>query len=98
MAALSAGGAVRKISMRDEYWLLRPVILLSAGFLVLSAVLHACREAAEQRARLRGCPAARAAMATSVGSHEAGHPATMRVFPTVAVPGAGIEAGTPFAD
>jgi hypothetical protein len=38
--------------MKDEFWLLRPLLLFSTGFLVLSLVLLACRQAAEQRARL----------------------------------------------
>ena len=84
----------RKTYIRDEFWILRPVILFSTGFLVLGIVLHACREAAEQRARL---------LAGTHSPAEAGGPAmrsvaVFQVCPQQSLPGRTIELVVPAAD
>ena len=80
----------RKAYMKDEFWLLRPIILLCTGFLVLGIVLHACRQAAEQRARL---------LAGMRSPAEAGGPAmrSVAVFQEP-LPGRAIEIVAPAAD
>jgi hypothetical protein len=79
---------------KDEFWLLRPVILFSTGFLVLGIVLQACRQAAEQRARL---------LAGMRSPAEAGGPpvssvAIFQVCPQKPLPGPAIEIVAPAVD
>ena len=78
--------------MKDEFWILRPVILFSTGFLVLGIVLHACRQAAEQRARLLTT----ARSATNDPAMKA--TAAFRVFPPESLPGRAIEIVAPAVD
>jgi len=82
--------------MKDEFWVLRPIILFSAGWLVFSVVLHACRQAVEQRARFNG---SRAVSASSVATTSA--PALnvgCRVFPPESLSGATFKAQMPVVD
>lgn len=78
--------------MKDEFWVLRPVILFSAGFLMLGIVLHACREAAEQRARFAGQTLAGAANDPAMKATTA-----FRVFPPASLPGGIFEQTVPAA-
>jgi hypothetical protein len=84
----------RKAHMKDEFWLLRPLILFSTGFLVLGIVLHACRQAAEQRARLlAGTRSPAEAISPAMKSV-----AISQVFPQEPLPGRTIKIVVPAAD
>ena len=72
--------------MRDEFWILRLLILFSAGFLVLGIVLHACREAAEQRARFSGDLGAGVCSAGTTSCPALKSTAAFRVFPPTSLP------------
>lgn len=81
--------------MRDEFWILRPLILFSAGFLVLGIVLHACREAAEQRARYSGDPGAGVCSAGTTSCPALKSTGALRVFPPTSLPSGTFEATAP---
>ena len=81
--------------MKDEFWVLRPVILFSTGFLVLAIVLHACREAAQQRARLSGEPQSSACSASTASSAVMKSTVAFRVFPPASRPGGTFEVTAP---
>lgn len=84
--------------MKDEFWVLRPVILFSAGFLVFGIVLHACREAAEQRARFSGHPKVGACSADVASGPVMKSTAVFRVFPPASLPGRTFEVAVPAID
>lgn len=84
--------------MKDEFWVLRPLILFSTGFLVLGIVLHACREAAEQRARFSGGPLGSACSAGGASGPVIRSTAASRVFPPASLPGGTFEQTVPAAD
>jgi hypothetical protein len=81
--------------MKDEFRFLRPLILFSAGFLVLGIVLHACREAAEQRARFGECPSIGACSAGGASGPVTRSGAAFRVFPPTSLPGGTFEVTSP---
>jgi len=83
--------------IKDEYRILRPVMLIASGLLVLGIVLHACREASEQRARFVGNLRAGAGWAGSTSCPALKSTAVLRVFPPASLPGA-FEAGAPGID
>lgn len=84
--------------MKDEFLILRPMILLSTGFLVLNIVLHACREAAEQRARFSRHPPALAQSAETASGPAMKSAAAFRVFPPGSLPAGTLEMAVPAAD
>jgi hypothetical protein len=71
------------------------VILFSAGFLVLGIVLHACREAAEQRARFSGDLGAGVCSAGATSCPALKSTAAFRVFPPASLPGGTFEMAAP---
>jgi hypothetical protein len=84
--------------MKDEFQILRRVILFSAGFLVLGIVLHACREATEQRARFGGGPGVGARSTGTAKCPAVKSAAAFRVFPPASLPGGSFEVMAPGTD
>jgi len=81
--------------MQDEFWILRPVILIASGILVLGVVLHACREAAEQRARFSGDLRTGVCSAGTTSCPALKSTGAFRVFPPASLPGGTFEVTTP---
>jgi hypothetical protein len=97
---LDAGwqSVTRKRIMKDEFWVLRPLMLFSTGFLVLGIVLHACREAAQQRARFSGDPRVSAHSAGTNSCPTVKSTAAFRAFPPASLPGGSFEVTVPGTD
>jgi len=81
--------------MRDEFWILRPLVLFTSGFLVLGIVLHACREAAEQRARFSGDPGTGTCSMGATSCPALKSTAVFRVFPPASLLGRTFEGTAP---
>lgn len=83
--------------MNDEYRILRPAMLFASGLLVLGIVLHACREAAQERARFIGNLRTGVDLASSTSCPALKSTAVLRVFPPTSLPGT-TKAGAPGID
>ncbi len=72
--------------MNDEFWVLRPVMLITTGLLVLGVVLLACRQATEQRDRFTGQLSTAAHTACPTGNVPGKANAVLRTFPPHSLP------------
>ena len=74
------------LTMDDDFSVLRPLILLVAGGFALGVVLHACHEAAGQRARFEASCRAATQIAQPTPSDPARPVAAFRILPPESLP------------
>jgi hypothetical protein len=73
--------------MKDEFWLLRPLIGLCSGLLLLVLFVRVCRDARQERALWSSRPPAAECVPGSAGAHGGKTPVGMRAFPPGSLPG-----------
>ena len=84
--------------MKDEFFFLRPAILIGSGVFVIAFILNICHEAARLRTQFQSAPTV-AAQCDGTSDGTASKPKIAgRVFPAESLPGRSFELASPSAD